>query len=181
MEINSQIKDLLKAFNIEEADGISYLLSVYFNCRPSYTPTILIQKINATNILGIRNHRELVWNIPLFEKEEDDSKWAWVVEWNNSFGNINSKRKGSNKDCISRMKKFFSENPDVRKEEVLDATRMYFSSLSNKDYLTSSHYFIFKGSGKERISALGAWVETYRERVEEMPETDFQDLSTKMQ
>ena len=184
MEINQQIRDLLDSFGINQEDGLSYLLSVYFECRPSYTPTILIQKINATNILGIGASRELIWNIPLFVASvEADGKWDWVKAWNQSFGDINPKRKGSDKDCIIRMKKFFAENPEVRKEDVIGATKLYFNSLSSRDYLTSSHYFIVKGSirNRDRVSALEIWVQRYQQEMLEAPESTGDDLSIKMQ
>ena len=182
MEINQQIRDLLDSFGINQEDGLSYLLSVYFECRPSYTPTILIQKINATNILGIGASRELIWNIPLFVASvEIDSKWDWVKLWNKSFGDINPKRKGTDKDCIIRMKKFFSENPEVRKDDVINATQMYFSSLTDRQYLISSHYFIYKGVGRDKLSALAGWVERYQQEMSEIPEATGEDLSIKMQ
>ena len=184
MEINQQIRDLLDSFGINQEDGLSYLLSVYFECRPSYTPTILIQKLNATNILGIGASRELIWNIPLFVASvEADGKWDWVKAWNQSFGDINPKRKGSDKDCIIRMKKFFAENPEVRKEDVIGATKLYFNSLSSRDYLTSSHYFIVKGSirNRDKLSALAVWVERYQQEMLEAPESTGDDLSIKMQ
>ena len=182
MEINQQIRDLLDSFGINQEDGLSYLLSVYFECRPSYTPTILIQKINATNILGIGASRELIWNIPLFVASvETDGKWDWVKLWNKSFGDINPKRKGTDKDCIIRMKKFFAENPEVRKEDVVNATQMYFSSLTDRQYLISSHYFIYKGVGRDKLSALAGWVERYQQEMLEAPESTGDDLSIKMQ
>ena len=182
MEINQQIRDLLDSFGINQEDGLSYLLSVYYDCRPSYTPTILIQKINATNILGIGASRELIWNIPLFVTSvETDGKWDWVKLWNKSFGDINPKRRGTDKDCISRMKKFFAENPEVRKEDVVNATQMYFSSLTDRQYLISSHYFIYKGVGRDKLSALAGWVERYQQEMSEVPESSGDDLSIKMQ
>ena len=182
MEINPQIRDLLDSFGINQEDGLSYLLSIYFECRPSYTPTILIQKINATNILGIGASRELIWNIPLFiASVETDGKWDWVKLWNKSFGEISPKRRGTDKDCIIRMKKFFAENPEVRKEDVVNATQMYFSSLTDRQYLTSSHYFIYKGVGRDKLSALEVWVERYQQEMSEIPESTGDDLSIKMQ
>ena len=182
MEINQQIRDLLDSFGINQEDGLSYLLSVYYDCRPSYTPTTLIQKINATNILGIGASRELIWNIPLFVTSvETDGKWDWVKLWNKSFGDINPKRRGTDKDCISRMKKFFAENPEVRKEDVVNATQMYFSSLTDRQYLISSHYFIYKGVGRDKLSALAGWVERYQQEMSEIPESTGDDLSIKMQ
>ena len=74
MRINPQIKAVLQEYNIPVADGIAYLLSIFFDCRPSYTPTLLIQRMNVTNILGIDANREVIWHIPLFEGESQ-TKW----------------------------------------------------------------------------------------------------------
>ena len=79
------------------------------------------------------------------------------------------------------MKKFFAENPEVRKEDVVNATQMYFSSLTDRQYLTSSHYFIYKGVGRDKLSALAVWVERYQQEMSEIPESTGDDLSIKMQ
>lgn len=164
MKINPQIKVILAEFNITENDGIAYLLAIFYDCRPSYTPPLLVQKMNVTNILGIGSNREVIWNIPLFEGESQ-TKWDWVKDWNAGFGMINKKRKAPDRDCITRMKAFFAENPDVRKEEVFEATKMYMSTLSDAEYLISSHYFIYKDKGKDRTSSLEGWIEKYREAL----------------
>ena len=182
MKINPQIQTVLQEFNIPVADGVAYLLSIYFNCRPSYTPPLLVQRINVTNILGINANREVIWHIPLFEQESQD-KWQWVIEWNADFKRLNKLRKGADKDVLTRMKAFFADNPDVRKEEVIEATKMYFNSLTSAEYLISSHYFISKGVGRDRVSALYGWVEKYRESLAEAPidESAPVDLSRTMQ
>lgn len=181
MKINPQIPAILKEFNIPENDAIAYLLSIYFNCRPSYTPPLLVQKLNVTNILGINSLKEIQWNIPLFEIDSvSKDKWDWVKDWNDQFGYINPKRKGSLKTCVIRMKAFFAENPDVRKEEVLGATLLYFKSVTNREYLTTSHYFISKGVGKDRNSVLERWVEQYQEELSKVP-TSTSDITSKMQ
>lgn len=180
MKINPQIASVLNQYNIPIDDAIAYLLSIYFNCRPSYTPPLLVQRINVTNILGIDSNREVVWHIPLFIGENQE-KWDWVKEWNEEFKKINSKRKGSDKDCITRMKAFFADNPDVRKEEVISATKMYFASLSNAEYLTSSHYFISKGVGRDRTSALLTWIEKYREAISDTSANNSADITSIMQ
>ena len=180
MNINPQIKTVLAQYAIPVEDGIAYLLSIFFNCRPSYTPTLLVQRMNVTNILGIDANREVVWHIPLFEGESQ-TKWDWVKEWNLEFGNINKKRKAPDKDCITRMKAFFADNPDVRKEDVLGATKMYFRTLSSPEYLISSHYFISKGVGRDRTSALEGWVEKYREALADTSTNDSVDITSRMQ
>jgi hypothetical protein len=183
MTINSQIKTSLQEFGIPVDDGIAYLLSVYFECRPSYTPSLLIQRVNLTNILGIDENRDLKWNIPLFEEMSTAGKWEWVKDWVDSFGNINKLRRGNVKTATTRMKAFFAENPDVRKEEIIGATQMYFRSLSSSEYLTTSHYFIFKDKGKDRVSPLEEWIEKYQLMMAGtvLPDNAFEDLTTKMQ
>jgi len=180
MKINIQIRAILDTYNIPVEDGIAYLLSIYFNCRPSYTPPLLVQRMNVTNILGIDANREVMWHVPLFE-ENSHTKWDWVKEWNQEFGNINKKRKAPDKDCITRMKAFFADNPDVRKEDVIGATKMYFRTLSNAEYLISSHYFISKGVGRDRTSALEGWVEKYREALADTSTNDSVDITSRMQ
>lgn len=180
MKINPQIMSVLQEFNIPVADGVAYLLSIYFNCRPSYTPTLLVQRMNVTNILGIDANREVIWHVPLFEQSSQD-KWQWVLDWNAEFKRINKLRKGPDKDVLTRMKAFFADNPDVRKEEVIGATELYFKSLSSAEYLISSHYFISKGIGRDRVSALYGWVEKYRESISDTSANNVEDITTRMQ
>lgn len=181
MKINEQIRTTLKTFGIPEDDGVAYLLSIYFNCRPSYTPPSLVQRINITHILGISPEKELRWDIPLFEDVGVHDKWDWVKEWNAHFGVFNKKRKGTDATCIIRMKAFFADNPDVRKEEVYEATKLYFGTLTDAQYLISSHYFISKGVGRDRESALLSWVEKYREQMKNTIITKNVDIGSQMQ
>lgn len=181
MKINPQIAQALEQFNISKEDGVSYLLSVYFDCRPSYTPPILVQKINTTNILGISKDKEILWNIPLFTNEEDSDKWNWVIEWNAQFTHINSTRRVPDKDVIKRMKAYFADNPDVRKEEVIGATKLYIGTVTSATYLISAHYFISKGVGRDRVSTLDAWVAKYRDVFEKTGLTNGKDLSSVFQ
>jgi hypothetical protein len=180
MKINPQIATVLQEFNIPVADGVAYLLSIYFNCRPSYTPPLLVQRMNVTNILGIDANREIIWHVSLFEQDSQD-KWQWVLEWNAEFKRINKLRKAPDKDVITRMKAFFADNPDVRKEEVIEATSLYFKSLSHSDYLISSHYFISKGVGRDRTSALLGWIDKYREAISDTSSNNTDDITSRMQ
>lgn len=181
MQINPQIRSVLTEFNIPVEDGLAYLLSIFFNCRPSYTPQLLVQRMNVTNILGIDSNREVIWHIPLFINGEAIDKWKWVLEWNLEFKRINSKRSAVGRDAITRMKAFFADNPDVRKEEVLEATKMYFKTLTSSEYLISSHYFISKGVGRDRTSALLGWIEKYREAISDTSANNSEDITSQMQ
>jgi hypothetical protein len=181
MKINPQILAVLQQFNIPVADGVAYLLSIYFNCRPSYTPTLLVQRMNITNILGINATREVIWHIPLFTEEETQDKWKWVLEWNAEFKRINRLRKAPDKDVLTRMKAFFADNPDVRKEEVIEGTSLYFKSLSSAEFIISSHYFISKGVGRDRTSALLGWIEKYRDAISDTSSNNTEDITSMMQ
>jgi len=158
------INEVLRNFGIDEKDGISYLISVYFGCIPSYTPIILVQKMNTTNILGLDENKFLMWNIPLFLiSEEAKGKWDWVITWMEGFENINKFRKGTKSSCLTRMKAFFAQNPDVRVDEIIGATNLYFRTISDPAYLITSHYFIYKDKGVNKTSPLEEWVDRYRE------------------
>jgi hypothetical protein len=137
--------------------------------------------MNVTNILGIDSNREVIWHIPLFTDGDAVDKWKWVLEWNLEFKRINTKRVAVGRDAITRMKAFFADNPDVRKEEVIEATKMYFKTLTSPDYLISSHYFISKGVGRDRTSALLGWIEKYREAISDTSANDSVDITSKMQ
>ena len=68
------------------------------------------------------------------------------------------------------MKAFFIDNPEIRKEDVIGATKMYIQNLDNPKYLITSHYFITKGLGKDRVSQLEEWVEKYKLYINSVPQ-----------
>lgn len=184
MMFNPQIKEILNEFGIPEEDALAYLLSIYYDVRPSYTPPLLIQRINTTNILTLDEEKMLVWRFPLFLNEEvTDKRWNWVVEWMDGFSKINSTRRGTKSSVIKYMKTFFSENPDVRQDEVIAATKLYFKNVDSPTYLKKSHKFIYEGAGKFRVSMLEEWIEKYRLiHTESEEESEGRtSLNTKMQ
>ena len=161
MLLNPEIKPILSSFNIPIADGYAYLLSVYYDVKPSYTPIELVEKMNRTRILSLdEQSKTLNWNIPLFE--EQVTGFELVRDWIDKFGAINKDRKGTYKDVAARMKKFFVNNPSIRQDEVMGATDMYLRTVTNPTYLKTSHKFIYEGVGAEKTSALLEWVEKYK-------------------
>lgn len=162
MEINIAIKTVLEEHSIDYQDGLTYLLCVYFDIYPSFISDELKRLVNNTKIV-IVTEDGITWQIPLFTKDVDTSSFSWVVsEYLEYFKKIG---KGTHsKECIKRMKKFFAAYPDVRKNEVLEATVMYLQN-TDKNFVRFPHYFIFKGAGFSMTSDLYAWVETYREEM----------------
>ena len=162
MLINPEIRNVLKSFNIPVDDGIAYLLSIYYDVKPSYTPLLLVEKLNRTRILVLdEKSKTLDWNVALFE--EQVTGFEWVKEWMEEFANINKDRKGTYKVVASRMKTFFVNNPSIRQDEVIEATRMYFKTVVQPIYLKTSYKFIYEGQGLEKISLLLEWVNRYKE------------------
>lgn len=161
MKINIEIKEVLKENKINKDDGLTFLLAVYFNLKPSFFNNGLAQSILAAGILVIDKHSTIQWNVPLFEGQ--NTAFEWVTDWMESFKSINKDRKGAKATCINRMKKFFAENPDVRKDEIISATNMYFRSVDNPKYLKTSHKFIMEGVGLTKHSELGVWIDKLRE------------------
>jgi hypothetical protein len=159
--INKIVKQLLKEHSINEDLGILALLGIYYNLDiDTCIPDDVIQAINQTKILDkdYANNNSINWQIPLFEGGQADN-WEWVAEFVNQFGKINPERRGILKDAITRMKRFFAENPEYRKEDVIQATKNYFRSVRDPQYLMKSHKFIFDGAGVMKKSELLGWCE----------------------
>lgn len=182
MEINDEILNRLENISVPKEDALSYIISLYFGCVPSTTSEKVKVQVSMLGIYQIEKNAFL-WNMPLFKHEiKDEGKWDWVInEYREIFKSIKSSRGGPKKSCVSRMKKFFSDNPDVRKEEIIAATKLYIGILDSKDYITSAHYFIYKGIGSNQVSKLEEWVEKYREHLKETQPSSEEDITNSMQ
>ena len=154
--VNPKIKEILSSINVSVHDGLCYLFCVYYGIDPSYIPMELKQKILATRIVTKDyDTGEITWKVPLFEGQEIG--FEWIDEFMNLFRDLNPARKGTKSMVLSRMKKFFMNNPSVRKEDVMEATKLYLKSVDNPEYLKLSHKFIQEKDG----SMLEDWIETY--------------------
>lgn len=154
MTINSRVLEILEESRIKKDDGICYLLSLYYGYEPSYIPDILKQKINISKI--VENEQGTIkWNIALFDGQETAFEWVKTeyVELFRQAGKATHVR-----EALTRMKKLFAKNPEVRKEDVIEATKMYLYNTDIK-YVRFPHYFIEKGSGVEKTSDLLDWID----------------------
>lgn len=162
MIINPDIVKALQELKINPKDGIVYLLGLKFGYEASYIPMSLISSINRTGIYTMDNFNSLQWNIPLFDGEAV-SAWDWVkTEYRNMFKQANTDKAGNGNDCVRRMKKLFSDYPEIRKEEVIGATQLYINN-TDSNYIRLSHYFIEKGKGVEKTNDILTWIDRYRE------------------
>ena len=161
MKINKKVEDILSSNNIKVEDGLCYLLCIYHNIETDLVPYELRKRIHALNIFKINNKDNIVWDIELFDSP--DIKFEWVkTEYVVLFKKANVKKGGHVRESKARMKKFFTENPEIRKEDVINATKHY---LTNTDYrfIRDPHYFIFKDSGVNRTSDLLNAIEEWQE------------------
>lgn len=161
MIINSEILNLLRKFKIREEEGLCYLLCLFYRIElPSFIPISLTEKMLLTNIF-VYEDKKINWIVSLWEQENTQFDWVEkeYIPLFTSLGKTPYK-----KECLDRMKKFFFTYPDIRKEEVIDATKLYIRRTENK-FIRQPHYFISKGVGVQTISDLLQYVYIYRESI----------------
>lgn len=93
---------------------------------------------------------------PIEEVEQAEAIEYWIDDFRKLFYGYKVGAMGSKSSCLKKMKVFLKKNPNVTKEDVINATRAYIDSL-NGDYrfLQQADYFITKHDG----SRLETWIE----------------------
>jgi len=178
LEFNPDIKEIIEEFNLDYDLSFNYLLAIYHNLKTnnySYEFQTIMAK---TGIIFIGVDGKDEWKIPLYIGQE--TAFEWVKDYCELFKRANKAKGGHIKSSTARMKKMFSINPEVRKDEVLGATIMYINQVEDFGYLMFPHYFISKGVGADKTENLLDWIDKYKE-AEEMENTDGTDLSNSMQ
>ena len=84
----------------------------------------------------------------------------------------NPERRGVKADVLRRMKKFFVNNPSIRKDEVFQATENYLKSVSEAIYVKKSHKFIYEQDG---TSMLKDYVDGLS-KAQEVKRADLEDV-----
>lgn len=166
MQINKRLKEIFEEYSINYDEGILYLLAVFFNLKideEKFEETI--KKVNFAKIVE-RDYDFVTvkWNISLFDEQNIEDDWEWVVTWRNLFKNIKPDRAGTLNMCLARMKQFFASHPSVRKDDVMEATKMYLSTVNDPNYLTSAHYFIKKDKAANEQSKLQEFLEILKDK-----------------
>ena len=147
LKINQEVKDRLQEKGIPLKEGIPVLLSIYFGYNPTYIPKSLKIDVLSTNIVNIDyESNSYTWNVTLFEGQEEE--FGWVTEFMDMFKNVNKDRRGLKSTALKRMKKLFSTYPDIRKDEVFEATREYINSVKDPMFIMTSHKFISNEQGE---------------------------------
>lgn len=151
---NPKILEIIIKHDQNSDDILVYLLSLHYGLKPSYVPDIVKK---STNIMGIVNRDfergKVKWILPLFNSQPQqavlDSKWDWVqAEYRELFRAIDPKRGGDKQSCLKKMQKFFAQNPDVRKDDIIRATNSYLDEFKDgkqdPKFLIHADYFIKK-------------------------------------
>lgn len=167
VSINPDILVALKEYSINKSEAILYLLGIYFGLDTQYISEKTKTQVNALKVVE-REYKDnsttvnrIIWKAPLFAEERSET-FAWVGEWMEGFGKINPERRGTKSSVDARMKKFFAEHPEVRVQDVFAATQAYFKTVSDPQYLKSSHKFIMDGAGFSKVSMLEQWLDTIK-------------------
>lgn len=170
-KINSVIIEKLTEVNLENIDlGIMYLLGLFYDLDTSCISEEVQRLVHLSKIVerDYNSNEKVKWNVSLFEtSEETDENWKWVEEYRKLFSNIKSDKRGDKKGTISKMKKFFAENPEVRVDDVFQATKMYLEKFRNAPneaiYMTQADYFISKVEKGDKKSKLLMYIEILKE------------------
>lgn len=169
--INHRVISILEDAGIDVDSAVLYLLAIYHNLKTNIIPEDIVRKVNLLKIVerDYTNTNNLIWNINLFEGQSTDDNWGWIDEFITLFNNVNPERRGVKKYVVERMKKFFAENPEVRKDDVLNATKLYIKNLTSPTYCMKSHKFIFDGVGAMKNSTLLQYVEIVKKKPNNKP------------
>ena len=159
MKINEEIFKLLEEHDVDKNEGVLYLLSIFHNIESNCIAEKIVRIVNNLGIVE-RDYKTntLMWHLPLYDGQNVDSVWEWVNQYRDLFATKNKERSGSKKTCVMRMKLFFSENPHVRREDVLEATAMYLKNVESQ-YVKTAERFIYDGQGNYKTSMLSQWVD----------------------
>jgi hypothetical protein len=171
MTINEKLAFYLDEKGVDVDTALLYLLGIHFDLDTSKLPELTKKQVNVLNIVDKNlETKEIIWEIPLFTDQE--TKWEWVTEYRQLFRDIRQDAGGSLKDCIFKMQRYFAENPEIRREEIMEAAKLYIHNFKhgteNPKYMQRADYFIYKGKGLERTSRLEQYIEIYMEtRIKE--------------
>lgn len=174
MKINDKILEILKIHNIKKDDGISYLISLYYQLNPTFIPENIKEKIIKSKIITF-DKKNIIFNIKLFENTENHFDWV-KTEYIPLFKNKNKTKGGKVRESTIRMKSLFSNYPEIRKNDVIEATKFYLK-CTEADFIRFPHYFIQKGVGVEKTNDILDWID----KVKELKNKNNTSLTNKIQ
>lgn len=170
MKINPKIIEKLRKNKIDVDEGVLCLLAVYFGISFSKISFDTLTKISEVDDTS-KTEDNLVWEFNLFyDPNKVPTPFDWVEEeYIHLFKKVG--KGGYVKESVARMKKLFSENPSLRKEDVLNGARLYLFN-TNPKFVRLPHYFIRKGVGVNTTQDILQWIERAKELEEASQDRD---------
>lgn len=147
MTINSQIIRILEDKKFDVENCVTYLLSIYFNLRPTFIDELTVRQVGLSGIARRDYENGSVnWTVPLFKMEQGN--WGWIDEYRQIFSSVKAGAGGNREQCVELMQKVFTENPVLTSKIVMDAARAYVREFTvgynDLKYLQRADYFIEK-------------------------------------
>jgi len=157
--INEKIIKIVEKSGGDKDYILVYLLSLYFDLESNMIPENVKVFTNRLKIVD-RDYIEgtVKWLIPLFNNNVNiqmTDTWKWVhEEYRKIFINIRKDAGGDKAGTITKMKKYFSEHPEIRKDDVIAAANLYLKPFAegenNIQFMQRADYFISK-----QVSGIG--------------------------
>lgn len=167
-KINQEIINKLIEYEIPIDKAMGFLIPLYYGYTPDFVPEEIQMQVMAANIISYTiEENELQWDIPLFVLSNSQDPFDWVKnEYCVLFREINPTCPLMGEESKRRIIKLFKDRPDIRKQDVLGATKLYLLETNSK-YIGEPHYFIEKGVGTAKTQKILSWIEKYLENEEE--------------
>jgi hypothetical protein len=162
--INKEILEKLNECQIPIEEAMGFLIPLFYGYQPKYIPEELEMQILATTIVSYDILTGNVqWELPLFINENLSDPFDWVkTEYCKLFREINPSCPLMAEEAKRRMIKLFKEQPHIRKQDVIETTKMYLMNTSSQ-FIGEPHYFIEKGTGASKVQKILSWYEKYQE------------------
>ncbi len=163
--INPTLVNFFKKHEFYKGPLIAHLCAVYLDFE--YKPMerkMIVEKNVLDQIYTVKNNK-VTWKIPLFVENEADTvnTFDWVEkEYIPMFKDVNNKKGGKVREATMRMKAMFKKKPYIRKNDVLNATKLYLRE-TNPNFIQDPHYFINKGVGSQMTSNLLDYIDKYND------------------
>lgn len=167
MKINPKLKTLFEQNSIDYDNAVNTLLALYHKLNVILS-TEMINKLSVIKLID-KNYSTGGFDIliNLYEGEAEITGWEWIEDYRNIFRKADPKKAGGKTSVKSKMKKFLIEHPDVKKDEILAAARLYVADFLHKDttYLQQADYFISKLNRAQGSSDISSRLEQFLEVV----------------
>ena len=205
MRINPKVKEIVDKYTDISDDILVYLLSLYYKLKPTYIPNNIKRQTYTTNIVNRDFDGDIVWNEPLLvdkqqellnadledmieqgQKEpviENNTNNDWIIdEYREMFRTLNNNKAGSRMSVVKKMEMFIKNHPDVTKEDIIKATKLYLSEFEEGNsvvFMKQADYFIYKQEligGKQIVFSK---LEEYLEKLVDV-NSDYNLINKKM-